>query len=253
MTTRAEWRQYILDELGGEDVDNELVENQLDAALRAALRLWNHHRPTRKWFPFDVPSTGAVETFIISFFADPEQTDARAHPDTYIRNVIDVSFQDVNRMILGPRALGTEGYYLRWGHEGPRMFYQMQVAKRTYEFLTGSRPDWYWNKSERKLYITAPSRPLRCMVLATREVMLEEIEYDQEGDFLKAATARAKYILARILSARTVGGGIPGATTSGTIETDAKELRAEGQAEWKEVEMKLSIALPSVPPPQYQG
>jgi hypothetical protein len=250
MATRAEWRQKILDELGGEGTDAGLSEQQLDAALRSALELFNKHRPDRQWFPFDVPSTGASETFIISFFADPERTDPLAHPETYIRNVIDVTFQDVNRMILGPRALGTEGYYLRWGHEGPRLFFQMQSAKRTYERLTGSRPDWTYEKNTRKLYITSPSRPVRCMVLCTRERKLEEVTYDMENDFRQAATAKAKYTLARMLGQF---GPIPGATASGNIETDAALLREESKTEWDEIKSKLEAALPSQPPPQYIG
>lgn len=249
MTTRAEWRERILQELGGSGVDAELDEAQLDAALRAALDLWNHHRPERQWFPFDIPTTGS-ETYVITFFADPERTDPRAHPNTYIRNVIDVTFQDVNRMMLGARATGTEGYYLRWGHEGPRLFFEMQSARRTYERLTGTRPDFHWEPNERKLYITSPARPVRAMVLATRERTLEDIPYDYVSDFLRAATAKAKYYLARMLGSR---GPIPGATSTLSFETDAKELREESHTEWEQVRAKLAVAIPSLPPPQYIG
>jgi hypothetical protein len=248
MTTRAEWRQKILDELGGNAADpSELEEGNLDAALRSALELFNKFRPIKQWFPFDIASTGGTETFIISFFADPERTDPLAHPDTYIRTVLDVNFSEQSQVSLGPRGI-SDGYFLRWGHEGPRLFYQVQVAKRVYEKLTGSQPDFWWNASERKLYITSPGRPRRCMVLCSRERTLEEIPYDYASDFLQAAVAKAKFFYARI-----VGGRGPILGSAGPIETDAALLRAEGQAEWKDVESKLARALTSVPPPRWVG
>lgn len=241
--TQSEWRRRIIEELGGNGVDVELSVDQIDRALRATLELWNRHRPAREWFPFDIP---AAETVVISFFADKEHTEP-ANPH-YIRNVVRVEFSDRDRRILGPRAGFLEGYYLRWGFEGPRLFYELHTAMRTYERFTGSRPDWFWNPGDRKLYISSPSRDTRIMALATREMKLEEVPYDQVSLFTQAAVAKAKYYLAR-----TLGSKGPIRTGGGEIQTDAAELRQESKDEWEKVEAELKVSQMSYPPPGFVG
>lgn len=242
--TRAEWRYAILEDLGGEGVDVELNERQLDHALKRALALWTKHRPLLCWFPFNVPAT---ESMYIDFTC-PLQSDAHRHPDTWVRTVLDVEWQDMDRRTLGARSGFLSGYYLRWGYEGPRLFYELHTAERTYERLTGSRPGWYWDAGARRLYLSAPSRDVRVMVLCSRPRLLEEIPPDHEEDFLKAAVAMSKRVLARVLGAR---GPIPGA--AGEITTDAGELRQEAKTEWDEVVEKMERSLASVPPPRYIG
>jgi len=242
--TRAEWRDMILSDLGGEGVDVELSEKQLDHALNRALALWSKHRPLLCWFPFNVPAT---ETMYIDFTC-PQQSDDRLHPETWVRNVLDVVWADQDRRVLGARSGFLSGYYLRWGYQGPRLFFELHTAERTYERLTGSRPGWYWEAATRRLYLSAPSRDVRAMVLTSRPRLLGEIAPDHEEDFLKAAVARAKRVLARVLSAR---GPIPGA--AGEIVTDAAELRGEAREEWNEVREALERSLASVPPPRYIG
>lgn len=243
--TREEWRRKILEDLGGDGVDPDLNEAQLDGALDRALDTWNKHRPHTTWFPFDIP---AAETTVINFFAEKEQNDPDGHPFGYVANVLEVQFADRNRRILGARAGFMEGYYLRWGYQGPRLFFELHVAERTYERLTGSRPDWRWDPATRKLFISSPSRDLRAMVLCSRRRRLEELRYDNAADFRALATAAAKTVLARVLGSR---GPIPG--PAGNIETDAKDLREEGKAEWKEIEQRLQTALVSHPPAGYVG
>ncbi len=242
--TRAEWRDAILEDLGGEGVDVELSERQLDFALKRALALWSKHRPLLCWFPFSVPAT---ETMYVDFTCG-HQSDNNLHPDTWVRNVLDVVWQDQDRRVLGARSGFLSGYYLRWGYQGPRLFFELHTAERTYERLTGSRPGWYWEAGARRLYLSAPSRDVRAMVLTSRPRLLEEIPPDHEEDFLKAAVARAKRILSRVLMAR---GPIPGA--AGEITTDATDLRSEAKQEWDEVVENLERALASVPPPRYIG
>jgi hypothetical protein len=244
--TREEWRRRIYDELGGVGVDPELHRTQLDAAIKRALELWNRYRPVKKAFPFLVP---ASETVTITFFRDPQQSNEFCWPNQFIRNVIDCEFSDADRRILGPRAGFLEGYYLRWGFEGPRLFFQLHVAQRNYERLTGSRPAWHWDSGSRILYLSTAARDMRVMVTATRDRALHEIGYDQVEQFLKAATAKAKYMLARTLGA--LGDSIPGAGSP--ITTDAATLREEGKQEWKEVEENLQRSLISVPPPKWVG
>jgi hypothetical protein len=248
VASRDEWRKKILDDLGGEGVDSDLNESQLDAALTRALECWNKYKPWLMWFPFDVP---AAETTSIKFFAEEEQNDPLKHPYTAVANVLDVQFSDRNRRILGARAGFLEGYYMRWGYQGPRTFFELHTGERLYERLTGSRPDWYWDAASRTLFLTCPSRDTRAMVLCSRARKLEELRYDHETDFRRLAVASAKRTLARVLGGRTVGGGFPG--PAGAIETDAKELRVESESEWKEIEDKLARAPLSVPPPGYIG
>ena len=128
------------------------------------------------------------------------------------------------------------------------MFFQLHVAPRTYERLTGSRPDWMWEPEGRILYLATPSRDTRIMVLTSRRRHLHEISTGREADFLKAATARAKVILSRTLGSL---GSIPG--PAGPIETDARELRQEGIEEWRAVEDMLATAMSSWPPPRWIG
>ena len=188
------------------------------------------------------------ETIVINFFAEKEQNDPNGKPYGYVRNVLDVMFQDRNRRILGPRAGFLEGYYMRWGYQGPRLFYELQTAERTYERLTGSRPDWYYDKDSRVLFISTPSRDTHIMVLATRERRIEEVEQRWASEFRKAACAAAKKILARVLTSH---GAYP--TARGSIETDGDKVRDEGLKEWDEVEKKLEVSLASVPPPMWVG
>lgn len=243
---RQDWRQRILDKLGDDGVDVELTTRQLDAALQRALELWAKHRPLRKWFPFDIPS---ADTIVIDFFAEPEQTDDRRNPLTHIRNVVDVEFQDEQRRSIlgGQRAGFLEGFYLRWGSQGPRIFYQMHVAERRYEKMTGTRPDWWWEPEERKLYISSPGRNTRIMALTTRARTLGEIPYYNESDFLTLATAAAKEMLGRVLG--SLGPSIPG--PAGPIETEAADIKSEGKDEWKEVKAMLENSLASMPPPTW--
>jgi hypothetical protein len=243
--TRDQWRKRILGNLADEGVDVELTESQLDHCLERALDLWNKHSPVVKWYPFEIM---ASQTVAIHQFNDPEFSDRDKYPDTWINNVLDVQFQDNERRILGPRAGFLEGYYLRWGYQGPRLFFALHTAERLYERLTGCVPDWIWNPDERILYISAPSRNVRVMVLASRPRILGEIAIGREVDFLFAATARAKTILARVLGSL---GDIPG--PAGVIKTDADDLRREGIAEWEEVEKKLAMSLSSYPTPRWIG
>ena len=247
MVDRLEWRKRVLDELADDGVDVELTDNQLDASLQRALELWAEFKPYVQWFPFSV---GAAETTVISFFAEPEQADAHRHPDTSVRNVLDVRFQSTNRrdtLGVGATTL-VSSHYMRWGGQGPRLSFELQVAERRYERLTGSRPDWYWEPNEKKLYISSPSREVNCMVLASRPRTLDEIQYYDDRKFLQAATARAKMVLARVLGSM---GDIPG--PAGPIQTDHDTLRSEGREDWREIKDALARSLASVPPPTWVG
>src|SRR5690606_12603840 len=112
--TREEWRDAILEDLGGEGVDVELSEKQLDFCLKRALGLWNKHRPFLCWFPFVVPAT---QTCVVDFFSDALRSDPNAHPDTFVKRVLDVTWQDSDRRILGAQSGILSGQYLRWGYQ----------------------------------------------------------------------------------------------------------------------------------------
>jgi hypothetical protein len=222
VATRDEWRKRILDQLGGEGVDVELTETQLDAAIQRALELWAKHRPFTRWYPFDLPASSTV----ISFFSEA------------------ATFIDNDHAAAGP----VDSFDERWGFAGGRVFFQMQVWERTQERLTGTRPDWQWNPDERKLYISTQSRRQRCMVLCARERRLDEIEYYHESDFLKAAVAAAKMVLARVLGSM---GDIPG--PAGPIQTDHAKLGEDGKNEWNELVTKFEASVASYPPPRWVG
>lgn len=245
MPSRSEWRRRILQVLGDEGVDVELTNAQLDAAVNRALELWAKYRPMKKWFPFQIPPG---ETYVISFFDEPEQSDSRRFPVSSIRNVVDVTFQDPHESYGSTRLSYLDNTYMQWGLQGPRLWFQFEVAEHTYNRLSGARPDWHWDPDERKLYVYNPSRTKNAMVLATRPRLPEEITAGREGDFLKAATAASKTMLARVLGSM---GEIPG--PAGPITTDASELRSEAKEEWREVEEELKLAMSSWPPPRWIG
>lgn len=240
MATREEWRQKILDDLGGEGVDSDLTERMLDAALERALECWSKYRPLVKWFPFFL---NARETLTSDFFTRPENLEWS--------NVLECQFADRDRRVNGGRIGPVASYRFRGGYAGPRVSYELHTAERTYERLTGSRPDFRFDTGSRKLFFTVPARDARAMVLASRKRKLEEIPYESETDFRRLAVAATKRTLARVLGARTVNGGIPG--SNGTIMTDAPELRKEADEEWETIEKRLRTALVSFPPPGFIG
>jgi len=248
--TVAEWREVILEDLGGEGVDPDLNEKQLDSALRRALELWNKHRPLTTWFPFEVPtvSSGAENGFRIDFFGSEAMVDNRKYPTGFIRNVLNVTFIDRDHRVTGKRTGAGDSFFTRWGYQGPRLFFEMQVGERTYERMTGTRPDWRWDPSSRSLFLAAPSRDVLIMVLASRDRRLTEICYDRLIDFRRLAVASAKRTLARVLGSR---GPVPG--PAGNIETDARELRQEAKEEWDKIEESLQVSLSSNPPAGYIG
>jgi len=243
---REEYRRQILEELGGEGVDVELSEQNLDHALKRALQLWNKHRPLLAWFPFDVPTS---QTLPITFFKRGcPQADAQGNPYGFVQRVLDVEFSDRDRRALGAGSGVLSSTYLRWGYQGPRLFFELHVAERNYERLTGTRPDWRWDAGSRVLYLMSPARNTRAMVLTSRRRQLDEIPPDHEHDFVTVAVGYAKRTAARILGSR---GAIPG--PAGAIDTDASELRSEGKEEINEIREKLEAAQSSVPPPRYIG
>jgi len=245
--TREEWYQIILDDLGGEGVDPDLSENNLRASVSRTLDMWNKYRPFKAWYPFEIPSTTST-SFYIDFFADEARVDDRRYPIGYVRNVLDVQFVDIDRSRVGTCLHHRDSYHLRWGYQGPRLFFEFYVGERNYERLTGTRPDWRWDPDTRRLWMDVTARNVGAMVLTSRDRKLEEITYDRRSDFRKALVASAKIILARVLGSR---GDIPAA--GGPITTDAADLRSEGREEWREVEEMLQTALSSVPPAGYIG
>lgn len=245
MATRSEWHKRILLDLGGSGTDPDLTPEDLNNCLERALELWNKHRPFACWFPFEVP---ASETVAIVLFSETVKNDPQGNPYGFVARILNVTFSETDRGAMSARFGGMDGFYLRWGMQGPRLYFEMQVGQRNYERLTGSRPDWRWDAASRVLYLSSPSRPMRAMVLASRPRYLEEISYDHESDFRTLAVAAAKKVLAQVLTRRGPMYG-PG----GNITTDATELRQEGKEEWAEIKENLETSLASVPPPVYIG
>lgn len=247
--TRDEWRQIILGDLGGDGVDPDLSERNLDAALSRALDLWNMYRPMKAWYPFEVPSPTGEGGYRITFFADEARLDNRRYPIGFVRNILDVRFVDRDQRTSGLATTPSGDVFIsRWGYQGPRLYFEFSMGQRTYERMLGTRPAWHWNPETRELWITAPGQSVVAMVLASRDRRLQDITYDQQHYFRRASVAAAKMILARVQGSR---GPIPG--PAGEIQTDAADLRTEAKEEWREVEEKLQTALTSYPPMGYIG
>jgi hypothetical protein len=128
------------------------------------------------------------------------------------------------------------------------MFIQFQWSDARHERFLNAQPDWFWDKDYRQLYLWNPGMPRKAMILFTKVMTLADIPYYKEPDLEKLATAKAKFILARVLSAL---GDVPGA--GGPIQSDASTLRQEAKDEENEVMVLLKRSLKSVPAPHYIG
>lgn len=245
MTDRAEWRSRILANLGADMLDVELGETQLDVALRQALQAYEKHQPIMEWIGLDVPS--AEQALKLDFTEDDKKA---------FRNVLTVEWYDRNRALTtNPQFLpfnNISGTVVNvYGHcstRFPRLHMAVNWSNHRWETMTGLQPSWWWDKNDRLLYLWNPGMDRKASVLAVRNMVLEDIRMDQEMDFEKLATAKAKYILARVMKSL---GDIPGA--GGPIESDGNELRQEAKEEEGEVMADLRRSQKSVPPPRYIG
>ncbi len=245
MTTRAEWRQRILDNLGADVLDVELGERQLDVALRKALQAYEKHQPKTYWLYAEVVS--AQNSISIDFTIDENKA---------FRNIIDVRWAKADRTIasspqfspLNNHGGNVVSLYGSCAVRYPRLSMSVNFSNIRRETMMGLQPDWWWDKEDRLLYLWNPGMNRHATILAVCNMTLEDIRVDQELDFENLAVAHAKYILARVLKSL---GDVPGA--GGPIESDGSDLRQEAKEEEEKVMADLRRSQASVPPPRYIG
>jgi len=236
MTTHAEWREHLRQDLGGGGVDVELIRENYDTALRRAVQLWNRHRPHLKWLNLGVLSGGT------SYL---ELTESEVGSI----GILDIRYTDSGSGPLAPTSSVWE-LQVRWGRRGARMFFKRWTDLRRMERFTGTQPDWWWDPTAETLYLYNPSRPVKAMALFTipRVPYGEDIRYDEESMFEQLALGYAKILAADILEQ---AGEVPG--PSGSIGSNAAIWRERGQDDIDKVTEKLENSLRSVPPPIWVG
>lgn len=238
--TVAEWRNLILESLGGEGWNVELSEQNLDHAIYRALTLFSKYTPIWDVRPLG-PITIDLSTVVVGKIA--KVFDFSDEPEG--KRVVDVKFQRNTIKYYSPFHRPFTDEYR--GLREPRRVYKNHVANDRHNHFLGSNPTWQWDETSRQLFISAPS-PLigvNAAALLLSPWDIEKIPYHQEYDFLEAAIGFSKQILARILGKF---GDIP--ASQGGISFDASELRSEGFEQVKEIESKLDRSLVGKLPPR---
>lgn len=239
--TRATMRERILNNLGSDSLDVELSELQLDVAIRQALQVYEKYQPIMDWFFIELPSS--TQGVSVEFFDSPEKKKQA------IRNIVDVRFMNIQNTPSPSTSISRYmNVHIQANMRFPRLFLQYQWSDARHEMMLGAQPDWFWDTEEGKLWLWNPGMPRKAMMLGVKNMDITDIKLRQETDFEKLATAKAKYILARVQSSL---GNVPGA--GGPIESDGAQLRTEAKEEENEVLAMLKRSLKSVPAIRYFG
>jgi len=124
----------------------------------------------------------------------------------------------------------------------PRMpvseWYMLKAFYETYQSVRGTECDWYVDQSTNTLYVDCASGPYDIFYVVSVDLSLENIngiKHAQLQDFKDLTLAECKLILGRIRG--KFGDSIP--VPSGTLSTDAVELKTEGKDKIKEIEERL--------------
>lgn len=239
--TVAEIRKRILQNLGSDSLDVELTELQLDVAIRQALQTYEKFQPIMDWFFVDLPSS--TQSVSVDFFDSPDKK------KKMIRNVVDVRFASLNNIPSPSTSISRYmNVHIQANMRFPRLFLQYEWSDARHERFLNAQPDWFWDTEQGKLWLWNPGMPRKAMILGVKAMDVTDIKIRQETDFEKLATAKAKYILARVQSSL---GNVPGA--GGPIESDGAQLRTEAKEEENEVLAMLKRSLKSVPACKYIG
>lgn len=228
--TRAEWRNLILEHLGGVDWNVELTERHLDQAIWETLALYNKYMPHWKWRPLGEVSGDAV----FDFNDEPVGVQVK-----------DVQF---HRQELHHTHQSYPQYSYHYGFlnmRSARMAHKSLVAEDRYRSFLGMQPDYKWDAENRRLHLKSIASlwPVLASALLLVPNTVDKIPFHWEYDFLTAATGHAKQILARLLGKF---GAIPGA--QGNITLDAETQRSEGKEMVAEIKRNLDRNIKRMPP-----
>ncbi len=226
--TLAEWRNRIVQSLGGVEWNVELTVDRIDHAIWQTLILFNKSKPVWRWRPLGQVSGDA------QFDLSDEEVGVR---------VVDVKNKRTDIRYTKPFYLATQyGFH---NLRQPRKLYQMQVADDRYNSMLGLQLVWKWDEPTRTLFINSESPLSYQLVTALLLVPLkvEAIRFDQEYDFLEGAVGHAKKIAARILRKY---GDIP--ASQGSVKLDAQQLQAEGEKAVENLVSKLERNAIRIPP-----
>lgn len=234
--TAAEWRSHLLENLGGDSIDIELTEQNLNTALRRAIQQWNRYRAHLKWL--NLGDIAAGTSYL-------QLTDDQVG----VTGVLKVHFADTHTAPLAPMVT-VETLQLRWGRRGARIYFKRLMDVRRMEVFSGTQPDWHWDPDENILYLYNPSRPVRAMALfaARRAELGADIRYDEEALFEELALGYAKVLAADILDQ---AGGVPGPQAE--IGSNADVWRERGNEAIDNVKEELKNSVRSFPPPIWVG
>jgi hypothetical protein len=224
--TLAEWRSNIRMSLGGEGFSVELIDSDVDHAIKRCLMLFNKYRPNWLWYDLG-RITGTYQVTLDV----PDGT-----------RVVDVSTQDSENNFDHPlyRSSFLERYM---GHRGPRRYFKQAVAADRYAHFLGAKPVFRWNETTKLLMIeTNTTANILAKALILTPMTVEHIPFHLEADFLDGCLGYAKLAAARKLRKF---GPIPAA--AGSITVDYSELQNEGEAAIRELKENLDKNLRHMP------
>lgn len=231
--TLAEWRERTINSLGGYHFNTELDDRTIDHAIWQTLTLFNKYRPKWEWL-----SLGAIQ--------GDTQIDLSDLVDlgTRVKDVKFINYDHYSQFRMSHSPFHIYNHNQYFGVRNARRSFQRLVALERYDFLLGTHPTWRYIEETRTLMVSNKGYwDVYVMALVLKPLVVEDIPFHLENDFLQGVVGYTKLILARILGKF---GPIPGA--QGNIPTDATTLRTEGQNEIKELDRKLDRNLRHMPP-----
>lgn len=220
--TQQQLRDYIVSKLGGPTVCVELSQEQLDWSINDALSKFNHYlckaqprvaynRAGGVQIPLLPGDRGVIDCQIL--FPDVTRDYAQM-------NIFEIMY----RMVFPRMPLGD--------------WYLLKSFYKTYQQVRGTEADWYMDQSTNTMYVDCWSGPYDIFYVVAMDLDLTTMDTLKEAykrDFRDYAVAEAKIVLARIRG--KFGGTIP--APGGMLQTDADNLRTEGETKRLEIEARL--------------
>lgn len=230
--TQQELRDYTLRKLGYPVTVVELTPEQVDTAIADAFGKFNQYLCVGE--PRLLSNrTGSVRVRL------GEQDRGVLYCSCLIpRDYVNIEqtdiFQILYRMVFPRLPLGD--------------WYMMKSFYKMYQEVRGTDPDWYFDDSTHSLYVDCTSGPYDVFYVVSQDLTITDfpkMKQAYQQDLRELIVAESKIILARIRG--KFGGSIP--VPGGTLQTDAAELKSEGESKKAEIEAKLDqIARFSVSP-----
>ena len=217
-----ELRDYVTRQLGAPTVIVELTPEQIDGCIDQALGRFNRFlcRPDGRLLK---NQTGTVVVAMQP--TDRGVIGVKHLPPDDSRTYANMSVFELMYRMVFPRMPVSEWYMLK-------AFYE------TYQSVRGTDCDWSVDPATNTLFIDCCSGPYDIYYVVSCDFTAETIDRLAHGklqDFKDLVLAESKLVLGRVRG--KFGNSIP--VPSGTLTTDASELKEEGTKKIEEIEVRL--------------